>query len=518
MKTAFERVHEGDIVGSLTTIDRMIVRGHLRSLYFDGMIGAFLKRQGVEVAGFGKYVEAATERVVQHVKETAAKAGRPYIFQRARMEGQDERARAIAKRDGIEQGLVCVFGMLESASCFGLRAGHIGPEIRKCLHLYAYLIDPEFGLMHVKIQTWLPFTIQVWVNGRAWLARRLDEEGIKYFKYENTFLEISDLERAKEIAASFGKRRWWRVFDAFARRMNPLLPVVKKTGCGGYYWSIDQCEIATDVMWKNRTSLAKVLDDLYDHASRILTCKDVVRFFGAKVRPRKRPLISYYRAYPKGDAVIAQYHPEGRRVKHWFWRNSIKMYDKWSVLRVETTINRPNSFKVFGSLDRFGRMQQGLKPMTKNLRNLWRFLEVGEAANHRYLEAMSVVRITRQAHKEVEALATGHRIDGRRIPKINVLGKPETDLFRAVLSGEHAIQGFRNKDLQRCLYGARAKDEIEAKRRCARISRTIRKLRGHGLVAKVPGSRLYRTTLRGHRTMACVLRFKFTDAPEQLAA
>src|SRR5262245_65433090 len=100
---------------------------------------------------------------------------------------------------------------------------------------------------------------------------------------------------------------------------------------------------------------------------------------------------------------------------------------------------------------------------------------------------MSVVRITRQAHKEVEALATGHQIDGRRGPKLNVLGKPETDLFRAVLAGEHAIQGFRNKDLQRHLYGARARDAGEAKRRCARISRTIRKLRGHGLVAKVPG-------------------------------
>src|SRR5262245_64168057 len=107
MKTAFEQVHEAAIVGSVTTVDRMIVRGHIRSLYFDGVIGGFLKQQGVQVSGFGKYVEAATEQVVQHVKGIAAKAGRPYLFQRAYVQGKDAEARAIAKRDGIEKGLVC---------------------------------------------------------------------------------------------------------------------------------------------------------------------------------------------------------------------------------------------------------------------------------------------------------------------------------------------------------------------------------------------------------------------------
>jgi hypothetical protein len=38
--------------------------------------------------------------------------------------------------------------------------------------------------------------------------------------------------------------------------------------------------------------------------------------------------------------------PEGWRVKHTINRNSIKVYDKASVLRVETTINNPRQFKV----------------------------------------------------------------------------------------------------------------------------------------------------------------------------
>jgi hypothetical protein len=53
---------------------------------------------------------------------------------------------------------------------------------RKCLHLYFYFVDAEFGIMHVRLQTWLPLTIQVCINGREWLAREMDKAGIKYQK------------------------------------------------------------------------------------------------------------------------------------------------------------------------------------------------------------------------------------------------------------------------------------------------------------------------------------------------
>jgi hypothetical protein len=48
-------------------------------------------------------------------------------------------------------------------------------------------------------------------------------------------------------------------------------------------------------------------------------------------------------------------------------------------------------------------------------------------------------------------------------------------------------------------------DRDEAHRRCERVSRLIVKLRGHGLVAKVPRSRLYRVTNYGQRVMTAAL-------------
>ena len=37
--------------------------------------------------------------------------------------------------------------------------------------LYYYFLDKDLGLMHVRLQTWAPFTCQVYVNGHDYVAR-----------------------------------------------------------------------------------------------------------------------------------------------------------------------------------------------------------------------------------------------------------------------------------------------------------------------------------------------------------
>ena len=57
-------------------------------------------------------------------------------------------------------------------------------EIRKrpSLAMYHYLIHPEFGWMFARIQTWFPFAINIYVNGREWLARQMDREKLQYVR------------------------------------------------------------------------------------------------------------------------------------------------------------------------------------------------------------------------------------------------------------------------------------------------------------------------------------------------
>jgi hypothetical protein len=47
--------------------------------------------------------------------------------------------------------------------------------------------------------------------------------------------------------------------------------------------------------------------------------------------------------------IDAKRRPEGWRVKYRLARNWVKVYDKSSVLRVETTINNPREFRTLAS-------------------------------------------------------------------------------------------------------------------------------------------------------------------------
>ena len=169
---------------------------HLTSLFPEGAFRRYLSKRGVLLKDTGKFFEAETDRIVNHAKGTAKQAGRPYVYLESahtHASGQSKEAMAqdIAKRDQITQGLVCIFAVLEVCSSFavvGNRKTHrleVVSRNRKCLHLYWYLIDPEFGWMHVRVQTWAPYTIQIYINGREWMCRQLTKQGVDLTRSDN---------------------------------------------------------------------------------------------------------------------------------------------------------------------------------------------------------------------------------------------------------------------------------------------------------------------------------------------
>jgi hypothetical protein len=163
--TSFEELHRERVVGSLTMFDRLIFKGYLSRLFRPGSLRAWLWSQGVPITGFGAFVKQATEAVVANAARVAADARRPnlYVYGPASGAGpsKDEPARRIAERDGISEGLVCVLRAVEPCTTFELR-GHRSGEVQavptsgRCLHVYFYLIDPEFGFMHVRSRRGFP--------------------------------------------------------------------------------------------------------------------------------------------------------------------------------------------------------------------------------------------------------------------------------------------------------------------------------------------------------------------------
>src|SRR5207237_3853593 len=144
-------------------------------------------------------------------------------------------------------------------------------------------------------------------------------------------------------------------------------------------WVCDQAEIATDVMFTSRPSLGAVMPDIVRHATLNLSSADVLHFLGRKL-------------YPSLAAEVltdAKRRPEGWRVKHRLARNWIKVYDKVSVLRIETTINNPREFRVLRVITTPQGRQRRWCEMNKGVANLWRYFQVGIGANQRYLDALA---------------------------------------------------------------------------------------------------------------------------------
>ena len=71
--------------------------------------------------------------------------------------------------------------------------------------------------------------------------------------------------------------------------MNIHLPAIAAAEFRGYYWCLDQAEVATDVMFCDRRSLTGVLPDLIRHASLNMSSADVLRFLGRSCTPHFGP-------------------------------------------------------------------------------------------------------------------------------------------------------------------------------------------------------------------------------------
>jgi hypothetical protein len=500
--SAFEMVHQDRVGGKLTCFDRVIFKGHLSRLYCPGGMKAFLDSQGVLLKEFGGYVKRTTDTLKTHVQHLAADAGRPYLYlaenhTKAKGRSKEDLARELADADGITEGLICVLAAVEPCGSFDVvrnRDAHrleVVRRRRKCLHYYVYLLDPELGFCHVRLQSWFPFEVQVYVNGREILARQFDRKGIGYTRWANAFVRLDNWKAAQRLANQLARWRWPRRLNRLARLVNPVLPAISRAGFGGYYWVADQVEVATDVAFRTRPALEAVLPQLFSHAASAFSAEDVLRFLGRKLHP----------ALAAEVTSDARRRPEGWRIKHRMARNSIKVYDKANVLRVETTINNPVEFRVL-------RIQRGRRrwcPMRKGVANMYRYYQVGRGANERYLDALAAAHDHRPGVAALDRHCRPVTTRGRRHSRLNPIAQADLALFRAVLAGEHTITGFRNHDLQARLWSRPARDPDEARRRCARTSRLIAKLRGHGLVAKVPRCRLYRVTPYGQRVMTAAI-------------
>jgi hypothetical protein len=514
----FVQRHLSSVTGWLSGFDRLRFRGTLRMLSHTGGFASFLRLIGVKVKDFGPYVRQTTEKVCQASEAAAAAAGRPVIYVPSAASSKEEMARDIGRRDGVEAGLVCVLRCVEPCISYDVRKWG-SPQLRvgqrKCLHHYHYQIHPVFGFMHVRVQSWMPMTVHVCVNGREWLARRMEQAELGYTRDGNCFTALADPIEAQRLFDEMLRTDWAAMLNDCEAAANPARQEVFAKCPQAYYWSVDASEWASDVMFKTPDLLARVYPELIRHGMLNLGSRDVLRFLGRRT-PRQGKLHGRLTAEVNSD--LAQ-RIEGMRVKHRVNTNSIKMYDKQgSVLRVETTINKPRDMKVYRPREGDEAGKKDWRYLRKGVADLWRRSRLCQAANERYLTALSAVDHPTPLGQLAQGLCRPTTWGGKRVRGLNPLGGEDATLLEAVSRGEFMVSGLRNRDLRHLLYATETSDPKEARRRCGAVTRKLRLLRAHGLLRKIPKTHRYMVSDQGRMTITAILTARAADSAKLAAA
>jgi hypothetical protein len=237
-----------------------------------------------------------------------------------------------------------------------------------------------------------------------------------------------------------------------------------------------------------------------------------LRFFGRRVKADNMP----WSNFPGEITSDVKTRAEGTRIKHRAGGNTVKMYDKGSVLRVETTLYQPRDFRVFRKPEGKPDAPPRWMPLRQSLADLKRRAEVSQKANERLLQAQAVVDSPLPLKQVVATLCQPAQLPGRlradgthsrprRFRALNPLAEQDGTLLTAVSRPEFSHNGLRNRDLRCLLYVQPPRDLRAQKRQSAAVSRKLAMLRAHGLIRKVPHTHRYVPTDFGRQSITALL-------------
>lgn len=516
VSTSFVAQHAEDITAILHCWDRLRFMGSVSLLQRPAGVMMWLFQLGVLLKNFAAWSKGCAERLREHGLELARAAGQSaVIYLRDNAARKDELARAQAQARGIKEGLIGVWSAVEPCSTYFVRGDWARQLLRlergpgKCLHYYFYFLHPQCGLLHVRLQSWLPYTVTVCLNGHDWLARQMDAQGLGYERRGNAFTWLENPAAAQALADAQLECAWPALLEGLLAPCHPLRQVLCEPVDQAYYWSLKESEFSTDLLFRSEAALARLYPQLLHFGMAHFGSREILRFLGKRVPAEGCPA----NFHGEAQSTLRE-RPEGVRIKHFVAGNSLKMYDKEGrILRVETTINRPKEFRVFR--ESTSASAPAWRPMRKGIADLHRRAEVSRAANRRYLEAYAAVPLPRRTGEVAETIFRPICEDGRRYRALQPWSPKDGPLLDLLNDGAWLLNGFRNRDLRARLYPGHH-SEKEDKRLAARVSRLLRLLRAHHLIKKMPKTHRYQITERGREIIAALQTARRTNLDDLL--
>lgn len=459
------------------SVDRLLLNGYVPTLQTAAGLARFLTGQpGEEIPRYallGERTAALNRAIERYATEHAI----PLIhFEKGARKEDVARPYLDAAEAAGREGVVLIGIAQERAEVFRPPAvrdrepGHYAARRLSAFinHVYVYLFDRDMGAAFIKLCTYAPWSIRVWLNGHHWARRRLEGRHIGYQSLDNGFARVDDRRALQTACDEFTAA----AIERFVRRWLAVLPspfteADQRAGFR-YELSIMQLEVScTEVFDRpshGRAFFESVVSDQLD----LGRPERLQLLFGHRIlRNRAAP----FRTRVFGAGAQPSLQVEHRRTK-------IKQYWKLDrALRTETVINDAYDFGV-----------------GRRLANLPALVEIGRAINGRLLALERDAQRCVPAAATFEALVRPSGPPERRAPGLRFGDPRVVALFGALADFRWAAADIRSGPLREAVehllgspYGPR------------QMAYDLRRLVRKGLLERIEHTFRYRLTEQGRR-------------------
>ena len=489
------------VKGVLDGFDRIVFKGYLLPFMNVYGVNRFCQTHGILNKNYKSWMMEQTERIISDATRYAKdNSGRGITAISSTAVRKEDLAHSIQEQQGITSGLISVFSAIEACSSFKAQyCAQTGyPQLQKtwtkCKHLYFYHDHPQYGFMNIRLQTWFPYHVQICLNGREWLRRGLEDAGVYFVSRRNKFFHMDNYDVAQELLNRQLDTRWDEMLSGFVEQVFPA-----RSGIIGsypsYYWTLWQSEWATDIIFDSPKSITPLMDCLLRHAFMTGTSERILRYMD---RPLKKDGAPRADNRDQVQSNLLAYG-DGARVRHWVNGNSVKCYNELTALRVETTMNHPEMFRVYRHAQKQCRDEsKRWLPLRKGVADIVLRTQVSQNINNRFIENLTTAKCDTPVREMLDEVVKPFKKKGRRIRGLDPTGK-DLALLQAISDPAFCVSGFDNRALREKVTGKPGYDKQTTKQFSAKISRQLRLLRDHGLLRKLPHQKKYILSTKGQK-------------------
>ena len=501
MENLFLTKYKNDTIGIIRCFDRQLFSGSIIQLtYTEGLL-RHLRANQILLKEFKPYAISLAKQLKENAVKLAEENNAKYIYRKDSKQSNEELVKEIIKQRGEHSGLIAVITNLEVEYGFDIQGNKATNKIelkarqRKCLHIYFYFIDEDYGLCYFRVQTYFPFKVKVYCNGHEKLALDMQKAKIEYIKSDNCFTWISDIEKAQQISDSLNVTKFHSKLDSWVEQYVPILKTLSRVWIMKYRWSIKQVEYSSDIIFQSEDKLNILYQQLLNYCNNTVIPENVMSFLGKRFSGKQSGRIqsSCKRTY------------NGFRIKHQCGSLSIKMYNKsGNVLRIELTVNDISELKVFREVHhKDGSVTKQQAQMENTIYSLPYLVYFGKADTNRYLDFLTKMEDQNKAISQLSEFTNRKTDNNRNYRGFNPLNENELSIFQVLLNGALIVNGFTSKHLKRYL-----SQYFKEQWTSSKISRLLKRLIVFNLIKRLKKSYKYFLTEKGRIIITMFLKLR----------